>query len=160
MNADYLARLREQVPASWWSSDEGAVFLRQEKLIDAWVELLGRFEYDCFFTLTFRNPATSSILAIDRASRLLTKFFKSIHHPLRSFVVAEQHQSGLYHVHGLLHLGALSSLHAEQILTALWKAGFDRFGRCSFELVQDPSRVRSYVSKYLIKKVCDHRFVP
>lgn len=156
---DYLEKLKAEVPADWWASEDGQRFLNKEHLIEEWVEFLDGFGYDCFFTLTFREPASSSILAIDRAAKLLSKFGKSIHFYFSAFIVAEQHKSGMYHVHGLLRLGALDSSHTELMLEGLWRAGFEKFGRCSFQLVKDGGRVRAYVSKYLVKKVCDHRFV-
>jgi len=154
------ASLIEKVDPAWWDSEEGKKFLNRDACIDAWISTLEKFQFDCFFTLTYKEPAESSMLAIDRASRLLTKNFKKLKIPLSAFVAAEPHRSGLYHCHGLLKLGALGDLQKKLILTDLWKVGYEMFGRCSFEVIEDAERVRAYVSKYLLKSNCDWRFVP
>lgn len=131
----------------------------KRELVSAWSEFLNRFEYDCFFTLTYREPAQSAMLAIDRASRLLGKFYDNLDRPLNAFVVAEQHRNGSYHAHGLLELKGLDREADVMLCRALWQAGYDKFGLCRFELVRDGGQVRNYVSKYLVKRVADHRFI-
>lgn len=132
---------------------------QRQDLKESWAKFLERFEFDCFFTLTYRAPATSAILSIDRASRLLGKFYDSLKIPLQSFIVAEQHESGTYHAHGLLRLGTLNKENQVLLCRALWKAGWQKYGRCSFELIRSSEDVRAYVGKYLTKRVADHRFV-
>jgi len=154
------AKLIEKVDPAWWDSDEGKKFLHRDLCIDSWIAKLNEFQFDCFFTLTYKEPADSSILAIDRAARMLTKNFKKLKIPLCAFVAAEPHRSGLYHCHGLLKLGGLCDWQKKLILTDLWKVGYEMYGRCSFEVIEDAERVRAYVSKYLLKSECDWRFVP
>jgi len=154
------AKLLEKVPSDWWASDDGARFKKQDQMIDSWVSMLDEKKYDCFFTLTYREPASSSILAIDRGQRLLRRYFKSLKFRLDAFVVAEQHKSGLYHCHGLLKIPLTNETNVDLFLTGLWKIGYEKFGRCSFQKIVDPERVRKYIAKYLLKDGGDWRFVP
>jgi len=154
------AKLLEKVDPAWWASDDGMRFKMRDEMIDSWVELLDKKKFDCFFTLTFREPASGSILAIDRGQRLLRYYFKSLKFPLDAFIVAEQHKSGLYHVHGLLKIPRMMETNVDMFLTGLWKIGYEKFGRCSFQKIVDPERVRKYVAKYLLKDGGDWRFVP
>jgi hypothetical protein len=128
-------------------------------LQEGWSSFLSRFGFDCFFTLTFRNPAWSAECAVDRACRLLRKFFKHRHMKLDAFVVAEQHLNGCYHVHGMLRLGALSDDQGVQLLRGLWTLGFNTYGRCQFDLIRSSESVRLYISKYLTKRVADYRLL-
>jgi hypothetical protein len=151
--------LLEQSPAEWLASEESRAFRERIELQTAWAAFLGKFKFDCWFTLTYRNPAQSGILAIDRAVRLINLVVKRTKLHIAAFVVAEQHRSGTYHCHGLMRLGALSVEIERTILRYFWQVGFDLFGRNSFAMVRDSDAVRIYVSKYLTKKPADHRFV-
>jgi hypothetical protein len=149
----------EQVDPAWLATDEGRMWLAKIDLAKAWVAFLGKFKFDCWFTLTFRNPAQSSILAIDRAVRLVNLVVKRTKIKVSAFIVAEQHRSGTFHCHGLMRLGALSAEIERMILHYFWQIGLEMFGRNSFAMVRDSDAVRIYVSKYLTKKPADHRFV-
>jgi hypothetical protein len=151
--------LLEQVPAEWLASEESRAFRERIALQNAWTSFLAKFKFDCWFTLTYRNPAQSSILAIDRAARLINLVVKRTKLHIAAFIVAEQHRSGTFHCHGLMRLGALSAEIERMILHYFWQVGFDLFGRNSFAMVRDSDAVRIYVSKYLTKRPADHRFV-
>jgi hypothetical protein len=129
-----------------------------EAVRSGWLEFLGRYFFNVFFTITFMNPASSSILALDRATKVLTKFHDSIDQGLLGFVVAEQHQSGLYHVHGLLQLQCFDEASTIAMCQALERVTLKAWGRCRFELIKDVGHVQGYVSKYLSKSVCEVDF--
>lgn len=126
---------------------------------EGWSEFFSRFGFDCFFTLTFREPSFSAECACDRAERLLRKFFKHRHQKLDAFVVAEQHLNGSYHAHGLLRLGALGREQSIELLRGLWTLGFNTYGRCRFDLIRNQEAVRLYISKYLTKRIADYRLI-
>lgn len=147
------------VPADWWTTEDGYAYKRGEELRSAWVTFLGKYAFDSWFTLTYRNPAQSSILAIDRAAKLVIRVCKHLKLNLGAFIVAESHRNGSYHCHGLMRLGAASKEMDAMILRTFWQIGFNMYGRCSFDLVRDPDAVTQYVSKYLTKGFTDHRFL-
>lgn len=151
--------LLQKVPNDWWTSDEGREFLRKDAVVNAWVSFLAQFAFDSFFTITYINPATSGDLAIDRTSRLLHQFFAKLNQTPKAFIVAEPHANGTYHTHGMLKLNALDRRQAHLVLSALWRVGFAKYGRCGFSLIESEDRVRLYVAKYIVKGGCDHRFV-
>ncbi|MBI5303775.1 MAG: hypothetical protein HY868_16690 [Chloroflexi bacterium] len=147
------------VPADWWNTDEGHAWRKKAELQGAWAGFLEKFQFDCWFTLTYRSPAQSAILAIDRAVKLVQKVGKALKIQVATFIVAEQHRNGSYHCHGLMRLGAMNTEFERAILTVFWKTALDLYGRNSFALVKDSNAVRVYVSKYLTKQPADHRFV-
>lgn len=149
------------VSESWFFSDEGLGFLKRQELQTEWIAFLSRFGFDAWFTVTYKTPAASSILAIDRTQRVLRKAFKQIKTPLDAFIVSEQHRDGTYHSHGMLKLGALSAEMERQLLRYLWDCTFHDSvcGRNSFSIIRESDAVRRYVSKYLVKRPADFRFL-
>lgn len=148
----------KDVPATWWSTDEGLGYIKHRELQSSWASFLEKFSFDCWFTLTFKKPAQSGILAIDRTIRLIETVSKKAKINVSAFVVAEAHKNGSYHSHGLMRIGALTAELERIILKIFWEIGVDMFGRNSFALVRDSAAVRVYVSKYLTKQPADHRF--
>ena len=148
----------KNVPAQWWGSDEGMAYIKHRELQNAWAYFLEKFSFDCWFTLTFKKPAQSGILAIDRTIRLIETVSKKAKIKVSAFVVAEAHKNGTYHAHGLMRLGALSVELERMLLKMFWEIGVDLYGRNSLALVRDSAAVRVYVSKYLTKQPADHRF--
>lgn len=134
----------------------------KQALINAWVSFLSRLcSWDAWFTMTFANPAMSSILAIDRAQRLLKDFYKSagMGRP-QAFIVAEGHRDGgSYHTHGLLRVNALDPTMEKMVLDGLWNQARQRFGLSKFSVIRDPDATVSYCSKYMSKTIADHRFL-
>lgn len=133
----------------------------REKLRAGWNQFLGGQGFDCFWTMTYKEPANSAGLAIDRSKRLLTNFYKSISKgaQVHAFIVAEQHLSGSYHVHGLMRLGVQGDDIQFAMRKGLWAAAHKKYGRARFEPVNDADAVRGYVCKYLTKRVCDYAVV-
>lgn len=137
-------------------------WVEKEKLVEAWKDFLKVQEFDGFVTVTFDPnrfaPATSAMLAMDRSSRAIGKFYDSIKvkRGQWSFIVAEQHRSGIYHCHGMTRSRTMDR-DREFAGLERWlseKCGWSRVRAC-----RDQGDVRAYVSKYLIKRACDHRFV-
>lgn len=80
----------------------------------------------------------------------LQKFAKRVRSetgaPLRMMWVFEAHQSGLPHVHGLLHETSYASPVRWEVLNRQW-----REGHSMFKLLTNP-RESNYVTKYLSKE--------
>jgi hypothetical protein len=112
-----------------------------------WVKFLAARRYDCFFTMTFQSAARSSDAALHRAEMFLTRYFSGRREKVSAFIVAEPHQLGHYHIHGLL-----DSHGSFQLRRALWAAGKNRHGRCRFEPLRNGEAVQAYVTKYCLKE--------
>ncbi len=130
----------------------------KERVQAGWREFLGRYSWDCFFTMTYRDPARSDMNATGRAERLLTKEFGNLGKNLRAFIVAEAHRSGMYHAHGLLILG-LEGDWARMMRSELWHAAKAKYGLCRFDMVRDPDAVNTYLTKYMTKAPSDWRLI-
>jgi hypothetical protein len=151
-------KLIEQVSPTWWYSEEGQRFLEKQQLRQEWASFLGRFHFDVWFTLTFKNPANSGGLAIARTARLLRKAFKGvgIEGDNLAFVVAEEHRlGGMYHTHGMMRLDALDKQFEDTFLRYFHRVAFELYGRNRFSRIACNDSVRYYVSKYITKRVAD-----
>lgn len=141
--------------------DPGRSWQQDEAIQSAWGHFLEPMGFDGWFTLTYRQPANSSILAIDRAQRVLKNYFKGLKRRPVAFIVAEEHTdpSRGYHAHGLVRLGALDDGQAAMMCHGLWQESLKTFGLNRFEIIRDGQAVRAYVAKYLTKRIADHRFI-
>jgi hypothetical protein len=150
-----------KVPAEWWNTEEGQAFQQLQKIQAGWIEFLRRFDFDCWFTITFREPAQSAMLACDRAVRALRCVTERLKlSGLDAFIVGEGHRhGGAYHAHGMLALHALDEAMAKKVLSVFWKISFDLFGINRFSLIRERDAVRKYVSKYITKAPGDWRIV-
>lgn len=116
-------------------------------LQDGWVKFLEPMGFDCFFTITYRLPARSWTSAIWRAKKFLIRYYSGRGERARAFIVAEPHELGHYHVHGLLDTHGSFELRRH-----LWAACKNRHGICRFEPLDDKEAVRIYVTKYCLKE--------
>jgi hypothetical protein len=119
----------------------------QGELEHGWAEFLQEQGYDCFFTVTFRDPAHSPEAAIWRAKTFLIRYFEGRCERVKAFIVAEPHELGFYHVHGLL-----DSHGSFELRRSLWSHCFNRHGRCRFEPFESSEAVAVYVMKYCVKQ--------
>ena len=115
-------------------------------LLTGWMNFLGPQGYDCFLTMTYAEPARSAEAALWRARVFLTRYFDGRKEKARAFLVAEPHESGFFHVHGLV-----DSHGSAELRFHLWRAAKRRHGRCRFEPFNSADSVRAYVCKYLLK---------
>jgi hypothetical protein len=151
--------LLDKVSPEWWTTEEGRRFLQKQELKQTWVNLLTQLNFDVWFTLTFRDSASSAGLAIARTVRLLKSACKEIHLECNAFIVAEEHRNGTYHAHGLMRVRALSQEFEQDILRHLWQRAYDKYGRNSFTPIGKWDAVGHYVAKYLTKDFSDYSFV-
>jgi hypothetical protein len=151
--------LLDKVSPEWWTTEEGCRFLQKQELKQTWVNLLAHLNFDVWFTLTFRDSASSAGLAIARTVRLLKSACKEIHLECNAFIVAEEHRNGTYHAHGLMRVCALSKEFEQDILRHLWQCALDKYGRNSFTPIGKRDAVSHYVAKYLTKNFADYRLV-
>jgi hypothetical protein len=68
--------------------------------------------------------------------------------PLRYFLVAERHKSGLPHYHALLHEGDSGQPVRAAVIKSQWRLGFSQ---CKLVAADDAKRGAVYVAKYLSK---------
>jgi hypothetical protein len=123
--------------------------IRQE-----YAEWLKGYYWDYFLTSTFRSPRVEPYYALNHCWQELRK-----HNVFRSFLVAEPHQTGDLHIHGLV-AGRGGSWKPEiELPWDIWKGLFKRFGRAKVEACNNHEAVSMYCAKYLLKqqsRVCDY----
>lgn len=136
-------------------------FAARDKVKCQWMRFLEPLGGDTFFTITFDDRkggfARGANQACNRGVQLLGGVARKWGRPIPGFVVAEQHENGSYHVHGLLRLGGRSEEELGHMRSMLWRAAFDTYGRSEFRAIGDVEGVRGYVSKYLLKEVAEFR---
>jgi hypothetical protein len=150
-----LDELKARVDPAWWLTDEGRAWLRRYDAREQWAVWLEQFGFDSWFTVTVDQKKCrcwqTGLQAMESIERHLKTVCKELHIPCESFLVSEEHKSGLYHVHGLLKVKAINDDFRRLALGGFWRRFFEKFGRSSFEMMTDSFNVRSYVSKYLTK---------
>lgn len=128
---------------------ESILAQRYSVIRDSLAVLLQSYQWDYFYTATFRRPCASARLAINRIVTQ-TDFFTAD----RLFVAAEPHYLGSYHCHGLVHWPDVYAPDPN------WLA--HRFeasrGWSRFENARSLEHVSSYCAKYLTKELADWDF--
>ena len=123
--------------------------IRQE-----YAQWLQGYNWDYFLTSTFRRPRQEPYYALQSVWHELTHYDVG-----RAFLVAEPHQSGDLHIHGLA-AGRGPGWRPEIALPWDIYAGlFKRFGRAKVEACNSQELVTGYCAKYLLKqqsRVCDY----
>ena len=131
-----------------------AATIRDNSIRQEYAEWLQGYHWDYFLTSTFRKPRKEPYYAIQSVWHELQKSFVA-----RAFLVAEPHQSGDLHVHGLT-AGAGPGWRPELALPwDIWTSLFKRFGRARVEACNTQEAVTGYCAKYLLKqqsRVCDY----
>jgi len=154
---------------------------RGNKQRQEYAEFLQGYNWDYFLTATFRQkriyhpqaqieglwykpPSANRSYTVDAPRKEPYYALQSVWHELeqssvaRAFLVAEPHQSGDVHIHGIVS-GAGPGWRPEMALPwDIWSGLFKRFGRANVELCNSQGAVSSYCSKYLLKqqsRVCD-----
>lgn len=122
----------------------------------AFAEWLGRYHWDYFLTVTFREP-----LPPHRGQNVLNSIARTIKRvagePRMLFLGMEQHTSSFLHCHGLYmrKMGNGGLIYAHQ----LWKPLFDTYGYSRVEEVRSQSDAAKYVTKYCVKALADYLIV-
>jgi len=123
--------------------------IRQE-----YAEWLQGYNWDYFLTSTFRRPRREPYYALQSVWHGLRQY-----NVARAFLVAEPHQSGELHIHGLA-AGPGPGWRPEMALPwDIWSGLFKRFGRAKVEVCNSQEAVSGYCAKYLLKqqsRVCDY----
>jgi len=111
-------------------------------------DYLQRYQWDAFVTSTFSRPVHYPRQALERVSKQLFE------HPSgRSFLAAEEHYLGGWHVHGLVKWYAPSDITNDYAHVRLSRLGFNRV-----ESLNSVGGVAGYCSKYLLKSQADYDF--
>jgi hypothetical protein len=123
----------------------------------AYTDWLKSYNWDYFFTTTFRSARREPYYAAKHLWTELKKFNVG-----RSFVGVEPHQSGELHCHGLI-AGVAPGWKPELCLPwDIWNGLFKRFGRSKVEACNSQEAVTGYCAKYILKqqsRVCDYYYV-
>ncbi len=125
-----------------------------------YADWLKGYRWDYFMTTTFRQQRQEPYYAIKGVYKELKE-----HNVARAFLVAEPHQSGDLHIHGVLAgtmgKGSYYGVPDNNIDTAphIWHGLFERFGRSQVGDCRSNEAVSGYCSKYILKqqsRVCDY----
>ncbi|MBA7592115.1 hypothetical protein ES708_34292 [subsurface metagenome] len=123
--------------------------IRQE-----YAEWLKGYNWDYFLTSTFRRPRREPYYALQSVWHELRKSDVA-----RAFLVAEPHQSGDLHIHGLAAGFAPGWRPGIALPWDIWSSLNKRFGRAKVEACNSQEAVAGYCAKYLLKqqsRVCDY----
>lgn len=119
-----------------------------------YAEWLKGYPWDYFVTSTFRKPRIEPYYALHGVWHQLHK-----QNVARAFLVAEPHQSGDLHIHGLAMAVRPADWLARDQAELIWHGLFKRFGRAKVEACNSHEAVSAYCAKYLLKqqsRVCDY----
>ena len=131
-----------------------AIEKRDSNTRKAYAEWLQGYHWDYFLTSTFRSPRIEPYYALKGVWNELRKS-----NVFRGFLVAEPHQSGDLHIHGLVAGRGGSWQPVIDLPLDIYAGLFKRFGRAKVEAVNSRELVSSYCAKYLLKqqsRVCDY----
>jgi hypothetical protein len=123
-------------------------------LREAYAEWLQSYDWDYFLTVTFRKPRKDPYYALQSVWHELKQYDVA-----RSFLVAEPHQSGDVHVHGLASGRGAGWQPGIALPWQIWDGLFKRFGRATVEAANSQEAVTGYCAKYILKqqsRVCDY----
>ncbi|MBA7689083.1 hypothetical protein ES703_97578 [subsurface metagenome] len=127
---------------------------RGELIRQQYAEWLQGYNWDYFLTSTFRRPRKEPYYALQSVWHKLQHYSVA-----RAFLVAEPHQSGELHIHGLA-AGFGPGWQPELALPwDIWGGLFKRFGRAKVEACNSQEAVTGYCAKYLLKeqsRICDY----
>jgi hypothetical protein len=115
---------------------------------------LQSYNWDDFLTVTFRKPRIEPYYALQSVWHALQGY-----NVARSFLVAEPHQSGELHIHGLASGPGPAWRPGIALPWDIWGGLFKRFGRAKVEACNSQGAVSMYCAKYLLKqqsRVCDY----
>jgi hypothetical protein len=127
---------------------------RGELIREQYAEWLQGYAWDDFLTSTFRRPRQEPYYALQSVWHELKKS-----NVARAFLVAEPHQSGDLHIHGLAAGAGPGWLPELALPWDIYDSLFKRFGRAKVEACNNQGAVSMYCSKYLLKqqsRVCDY----
>ena len=131
------------------SIDKFNTFYRQVNplLRQAWVDLLNRYEWTWFTTLTFRDlPKTYT--AINRTKKWLTAIKKAEHRPLSYFMCMEWTRvQNKPHIH--LLMGGLEGIRRDK----WWSTWYTQYGAARILPYDSRLGCQFYLTKYIVKDV-------
>ena len=122
---------------------------------ESYAEWLHDYNWEYFLTSTFRRPRKEPYYALQTVWHELNHN-SSVQ---RAFLVAEPHQSGDLHVHGLVAGRGGAWLPDISLPWDIYARLFKRFGRAQVGAANSQGAVSSYCAKYLLKqqsRVCDY----
>jgi hypothetical protein len=137
-----------------WENSQRIRALQNIEVREKMEEFAEKYEWQFWMTGTFRrDQAYKDTIKTKRAfyrfeDDLREKFRK---YQIEHFMAVEKHADGDFtHVHGLLNgLEGLTD-------TKIWEVWFNKFGRARVEVYDPEKGAAHYLTKYLVKAVCDY----
>ena len=114
---------------------------------DAYADFIQSYHWDYFATVTFKSPRKEPYYAIKNVWRECQKVGAA-----RGFLVAEPHESGDLHIHGLLATAAKGALPSLALPWDVEGSMRKRFGISRVEACNSAEAVSSYCAKYVTKQ--------
>lgn len=162
---DHVKGIRQQFEHMPWE--------KRKEILDGWVELLTRYRWDVFATLTWRNPTSAEVIiknlkwwlwnwqletAIKRGLAWLDDECKARGPWANAYrrgrrrpvwvIGIEPHKSGRLHAHAMIQwddgLNDLNRQHG-------WRIWHSAYGRARIEPPRSQEDVAEYCSKYVVK---------
>jgi hypothetical protein len=133
---------------------------RGTKIREEYAEWLSEYNFDCFFTATFDKNKSLTHTGRREPYYAIKNVWNELawYNVERGFLVAEPHQSGDLHIHGIIAGG----LPQQKTISLPWsiEAGLrDKFGIAKVEAPRHHECVTMYCAKYLLKqqhRACDY----
>lgn len=117
-----------------------------ENIPQAYTNWLTTYNWDYFFTATFRSPRREPYYALKHVRNELEK-----HGACRGFLGAEPHVSGDLHIHGIVS-GPGGTWKPDIALPWVIEEAFNkRFGRARVQACNSQEAVTGYCAKYVLK---------
>ena len=110
-------------------------------------------QYTHFVTVTCRRQPLSE----QAARRIAKNMYKFVFKTGSYFWVAEKFAekrgySDSFHIHAVID-------QPEARIDNIWAELYDRYGRTHIERIESADAVKAYVTKYVVKQLCDYDFV-
>ena len=120
----------------------------QSEVQDGWSTYLGRWTWNYFITVTFREARLPH--KADRTLRSIAGVIKQ-HSDGNLFLGTELHLNRTLHVHGLFSPKGSTDDIQKHTADQVWGDLYDKFGRSQVRKVRENQAVSDYVSKYVTK---------
>lgn len=128
-----------------------SVLRRTGRTRQEYAEFIQGYNWDYFLTSTFRSPRKEPYYALKHVYNELSRG-----NVKRAFLVAEPHESGDLHIHGIVAgAGAFEGAKLKpeiELPWQLWGRLFKRFGRAKVEACNTRQAVALYCAKYVLKQ--------
>lgn len=109
-------------------------------------EWLQEHHWDYFLTITYRQPRKEPYYALQQGWHCLER-----HGAGKAFLVAEPHQTGMLHLHGIVSGVSPTMRPPLSLPWDIWSDLHRKFGRSQVAPIREIGGVAAYCSKYVLK---------